>query len=110
MLGSKPSPFPMEQQHKLSSDTGDPVPDPSQFRRLIGRLIHLTITRPDITYVVHILSQFMQDPRQRHWDVAIRLLHYLKSSLGQELLLSSSNDITLHVYCDSDWASCLMTR
>lgn len=110
MLGSKPSYFPMEQHHKLSSDTGDLIPDPGQYRRLVGRLIYLTITRPDITYPVHILSEFMQDPRQGHWDAAICLLRYLKSSPGQGLLLPSSNDLNLHVYCDSDWASCPMMR
>ena len=63
MLGSKPSPLPIEQQHKLSSDSSDPISNPGQYRRLIGRLIYLTITRLDIQYAVHILSQFMQDPR-----------------------------------------------
>ena len=110
MLGSKPNPLPMEQQHKLSSDSGDPISNPGQYRRLIGRLIYLTITRPDIQYAIHILSQFMQDPRQGHWDAAMRLLRYLKSSPGQGILLPASNDLRLHVYCDSDWASCPMTR
>ena len=52
----------------------------------------------------------MQEPRQRHWDVVMRLLRNLKSSPGQGILLPSSNDLRLHVYCDSDWASCPMTR
>jgi len=110
MLASKPSSFPMEQQHKLSSDTGDPLFDSGRYQRLIGRLIYLTITRPEITYSVHILSQFMQDPKQGHWDAAMRLLRYLKSSPGQGILLPASNDLRLHVYCDSDWASYPMTR
>ena len=52
----------------------------------------------------------MQEPRQRHWDAVMRLLRNLKSSPGQGILLPSSNDLRLHVYCDSDWASCPMTR
>ena len=82
MLGAKPVSFPMEQNHKLSHDTGEPLVDASQYRRLIGRLLYSTITRPDIMYPVYILSQFMQTPCQGHWDVAMRILYYLKGSPG----------------------------
>uniref|UniRef100_A0A2N9EIP0 Reverse transcriptase Ty1/copia-type domain-containing protein n=1 Tax=Fagus sylvatica TaxID=28930 RepID=A0A2N9EIP0_FAGSY len=91
MLGAKPISFPMEQNHHLSIDTGAPVEDPAQYRRLVGRLIYLTITRPDITYSVHIFSQFMHDPHQGHLDVAMRVFRYLKSSPGQGIFLSSSS-------------------
>jgi hypothetical protein len=110
MLGAKPISFPMEQHHHLSIDTGAPVEDPAQYRHLVGRLIYLTITRPDITYSVHIFSQFMHDPHQGHLDVAMRVFRYLKSSPGQGIFLSSSSDLTLQAYCDSDWAGCPMTR
>ena len=53
-----------------------PLVDGSQYRRLIGRLLYLTITQPDIMYSVHILSQFIQDPHQGHWDAAICILRY----------------------------------
>ena len=66
MLGSKPFFLPMEQQHKLSSDTCDPVPDPGRYRRLIGHLSYLTINSLEIMYPVHILNKFMQDPWQGH--------------------------------------------
>ncbi|PKI49874.1 hypothetical protein CRG98_029740 [Punica granatum] len=73
MLGARPSTFPMEQHHWLTADSGTPLNDPSRYRRLVGCLIYLTITRPELCYPVHILSQFMQDPRQDHWDVVMRL-------------------------------------
>lgn len=110
MLGAKPAYFPMEQQHQLSQNSGSPIDDPAQYRRLIGRLIYLTITRPEITYSVHILSQFMQKPCQGHLDAAMRILRYLKSCPGQGIFLSASNDLQLRAYCDADWASCPMTR
>ncbi|PKI49187.1 hypothetical protein CRG98_030423 [Punica granatum] len=56
MLDSRPSSFPMEQNHRLSSDSGALLTDPGQYRRLVGRLLYLTITRPEITYFVQILS------------------------------------------------------
>ncbi|KAK2988714.1 hypothetical protein RJ640_020979 [Escallonia rubra] len=108
MLGSKPYPSPMEQQHKLSKDSGTLLTDPERYRRIVGRLLYLTITRPDICYVVHILSQFMHTPRQLHLDASFRVLHYLKNAPGQGIMFPSCNSLTLHGYCDVDWAGCPM--
>ena len=109
LLGSKPSAFPMEQNHKLALDNSVILNNPEAYRRLIGRLIYLTITRPDICYSFHILSQFMHQPRHGHWEAAIRVLRYLKSAPGQGIFLPSKSDLQLHAYCDSDWASCPIT-
>ncbi|PKI36359.1 hypothetical protein CRG98_043243 [Punica granatum] len=65
-LGSRPAYFPIEQQHQLSQDSGAPISDPGQYHRLVGRLLYLTITRLELSYPIHILSQFLQDPRQGH--------------------------------------------
>ena len=62
MLGAKPASFPMEQNHKLTHNGGELLVDASRYRRLIGRLLYLTIIRPDIVYPVHILTPFMQNP------------------------------------------------
>jgi hypothetical protein len=98
----------MEQNTKLS-DAGDLLKDPSQYRRLVGRLIYLTITRLDIMYSVHVLTQFMHAPRKPHIEAALRVLHYLKGAPGQGLFLSSQNGMSLRAFCDSDWAGCPMT-
>ncbi|CAL8075035.1 unnamed protein product [Prunus armeniaca] len=103
LLGAPPVDFPMEKGLKLS-DKGELLKDLAHYRRLIGRLIYLTITRPDITYSVHVLSRFMHAPRKPHMEAALRILRYLKKSPGQGILLSSHNDLTLHAFCDSNWA------
>lgn len=101
----------MKQNLNLSSENGDLYSDPSQYRRLIGRLIYLTITRPEITYSLHVLSQHMQTPRQKkHWKAAIRVLHNLKSSLGQGIILPNDNDLHLVGYCDSNSATSPITH
>ena len=105
-LGAKPGNFPMEQNIALSENDGELIQDPSPYRRLVGRLIYLTITRPDLSYAVHVLSQFMDKPRIPHLDAAHKVLRYLKQSPGQGILLSTSSAIQLHAYCNVDWARC----
>ncbi len=109
LSGSKPVNFPMEQNVKLS-DSGELLKDPSQYRRLVGRLIYLTITRPNITYSVHVLSRFMHAPRKPHMEAALRVLRYLKSSPRQGLFFPSQNNLSLRAFSDSDWAGCPISR
>lgn len=52
----------------------------------------------------------MQEPRQGHWEAAMRVLRYLKSTPGQGIVLPKENDLKLVAYCDSDWAACPLTR
>lgn len=110
LLGARPAGFPMEQNLKLLPDKRDLLHDPCRYRRLIGRLIYLTITRPDITFVVNTLSGFMQQPRKPHYDAALRILRYLKSTPGQGILFSSQSLLQLKAFCDADWAGCPVTR
>lgn len=84
--------------------------DPTRYRRIVGRLIYLTITRPDISYPVQVLSQFMSRPRKPHLAAAMRVLKYLKGSIGQGLIFPSNNSLQLRGYCDASWASCPTTR
>ncbi|CAH9143337.1 unnamed protein product [Cuscuta epithymum] len=110
LLGAKPVAFPIEQNHDLAKAVGPPLADPEPYRRLLGRLIYLVVTRPDLAYAVHILSQFLQNPRHEHWNAALRVVRYLKGSPGQGILLRADGDLTLTGWCDSDWAACPLTR
>jgi len=109
LLGAAPIDTPMEQGLKLS-DKGDLIKEPGRFRRLVGGLIYLTVSRPDITYVVHVLSRFMHQPRKLHMEAALRVVRYLKGAPGKGLFFSSNTDFRLRAYCDSDWAGCPLTR
>lgn len=110
MLGSKPVSTPLEQQHKLSYSKEPLMDNPERFRRLVGRLIYLLATRPDLAYAVNTLSQFMKAPRTDHWDSALRVVRYLKGTLGQGILLKSDSNLKLAGWCDADWAGCAVSR
>ena len=80
------------------------------YRRLIGRLMYLTNTRPDITFFVHQLSQFLDKPTIAHHNAAIRILKYIKGALSPGLFFPSNNLAHLKVFCDSDWGTCSDSR
>jgi len=84
--------------------------DPTWYRRLVGCLIYLTITRPDLTYTVHIILQFMQAPQHEHIEVARRVVRYIKGTAGQGILLKGTKDMKITAYCNSDWGSCPLSR
>ena len=110
LLGCKPVLTPMEQNHKLLSDNGPFHKNPARFRRYVGRLVYLTITRPELSYAVHVLSQVMHKPREAHWDAVVRVLKYLKGSPGQGIMLKAVSDLHIRAFCDADWASCPLSR
>ncbi|GKB57330.1 cysteine-rich receptor-like protein kinase 8 [Tanacetum coccineum] len=80
VLNNKPYKLPMEPNLKLQADVGTPLQDPKVYRRFIGKLIYLTVTRPDICYTVQLLSQFMQSPTSVHMQAVKHLLRYLLNS------------------------------
>lgn len=110
LLGSRPYSFPMEQTLKLKPTDGKLLQDPSRYRRLVERLIYLTVKRPDITFAVHVLCRFMREPHQPHLDAALHVLHCPKEAPGQGILFPTQSNLKLRSFCDSDWASCPVTR
>ncbi|CAM8942988.1 unnamed protein product [Rhodiola kirilowii] len=110
LLGCKPSLLPMDTSHKLALSTSPILDDPIPYRRLVGQLIYLCITRPDICYSVHILSQFLAHPRLDHLSAAHKVLKYLKGAPAQGLFYSCDSSLGLSAYSDMDWAACPLTR
>lgn len=110
LLGCKPAGSPMDQHQQLALAKGPVLEDPSSYRWLVGRPIYLAAIRSDLTYVVHILSRFMQAPKEDHWLAALKVVRYLKGTLGQGILLRAESSFHLNGWCDSDWASCPLSR
>jgi hypothetical protein len=110
LLSCKPACTPLDPSSKLHQDSGNLLVDASSFRRLIGRLLYLTSTRPDIAYALQQLSQYMSAPSDLHHHAAIRVLRYLKQSPGLGLFFPRDNFLQIHGFSDADWARCLDTR
>lgn len=112
LSSSKPSKTPMEQNHNLHQNSSPLLADADvlSYRRLVGRLIYLTVTRPDLAYSVQILSQFVSKPRHDHLNAAYRVVRYLKGSPGQGIFMAANSTPSLTAFCDSDWGGCKNTR
>ena len=109
-LGCKPVKTPMEPNLKLSNKDGELLDDPLLYRRMIGKLLYLTITRPDLSFAVNRLSQFMSNPRKSHLLAVHRVLQYVKMTPGQGIFFPSSSSLQLKAFADSDWGTCPDTR
>lgn len=95
LLASKSTTLPMDPNLKLHANEGSLLTDPTEYRCLIGRLLYLTVSRLDITFVVHKLSQFVAQPRQTHLFAAHMLLKYLKGCPGNDVFLQKSSSFQI---------------
>ena len=109
MLGCRPVASPIDKNHRLCAESGDPV-NREAYQRLVGRLIYLCHTRPDISYAVSVVSRYMHDPRTGHMEAVYRILRYLKNSPGRGLWFKPNQHLNVEGYCDADWASSLDDR
>jgi hypothetical protein len=95
---------PMEAKLKLLVDTSLELIDATLYRQIIGSLMYLTNTRPDICFAVNTLSQFLVEPRCVHLVAAKHVMRYLKGTIDCGLSYDGDHDITLSGYTDADWA------
>ena len=110
MSGCKPSDTPIEANSKLGEvKNGVPV-DKGRYQRLVGRLIYLSHTRPDIAFAVSMVSQFMHSPYEEHLEAVYRILRYLKSTPGKGLFFKKNEKRGIEVYTDADWAGSVTDR
>jgi hypothetical protein len=106
MMDCKSMPTPMVMNlKKMNEDSSDSSEiDPHLYKQLIGSLMYMVNTRPDICYAVNVLSQFMSQPRQTQWITGKHVLRYLRGIVGYGLRYASGVDMRLQEYANADWA------
>lgn len=106
-------PTPMVSSSKLSKFGSATVSDPTQYRSIIGALQYATLTRPELSYFVNKVCQFLSNPLEEHWKAVKRILRYLSGTLTHGLLLQPApkhQPLSLLGFCDADWAADLDDR
>ena len=106
MTDCKPLSTPVDVNSKLSTEGGDKLKNPTQYKSLAGALQYLTFTRPDIAYGVQQCCLFMHDPRVQHLTALKRIIRYLQGTKALGLQLYKSSVTSLTAFSDADWAGC----
>jgi len=106
MLKCKPAHTPMSASDKLSALDGDLLSpdDATLYRSIVGGLQYLTVTRPDLSYVVNRVCQYLHAPRDSHWSAVKRILRYIRFTLSTGLSFGSASTDLLSAFSDADWA------
>ncbi|BFG40530.1 hypothetical protein CerSpe_268040 [Prunus speciosa] len=102
-VDAKPISTPVSSGQKLSAFVGEPHSDPETYRSIVGALQYLTITRPDLSYAVNQVCQFMHAPRSTHWLAVKRILRYVKFSYDHGLAYKPGG-LHLSAFSDADYA------
>jgi hypothetical protein len=103
MADCKPISTPLDRTVKHRPDSGK-VWDPTRFRQIVGSLIYLTITRPDLSYPIGVISQYMARPTEEHLQSALHILRYVSGTKDREVLYRAGTAMQLAGYTDADWA------
>jgi histone deacetylase 1/2 len=108
MTQAKTASTPMSTTDKLSIHLGVPLSaeDATRYRSTVGALQYLTLTRPDISFSVNKVCQFLQTPTDMHWSAVKQILRYLKHTLSHGLLIQRSSSTLLSGFADANWVGC----
>ena len=101
---------PMDPNVKLYEDQGELLSNLERYCHLVGKLNYLTITHPDISFAISVLSHYMKDPRLPHWEAIIRIVRYLKAHPGCGLLYKANGDLQVEAYTNVDQVGSLLDR
>lgn len=110
MANCTPASTPVDTKPKTSSGDGQPFSDPSFYRNISSALQYLSLTRPDITYIVNQVYLHMHSPQDSHWNLVMRILRYVQGTSEHDIHLSSSPTHDLVTYSGADWVGCPDTR
>jgi histone deacetylase 1/2 len=112
MENCNPAPTPLVPSEHLARDYGALLgpEDSSRYRSVVGSLQYLTHTRPDISFVVNKVCQFLSQPTEVHWEVVKRILHYVKETIDTGLHFRTSSLLDVSIFTDADWAGCVDDR
>ena len=100
---SSPVETPLEVNVKLSQDIGNPLPDPTLYYLVVGSLVYLTITGPNISYAINLVNQFVTDPRHLHLAVVRHIRCYIIGTSTRGLFFPTGKPMCLTAYSDADW-------
>ena len=104
MAECRPKPFPFLSGISLEEGKHTPPMDCTIYRQLIGSLLYLTHSRPDICYAMNAVSRYMQQPHDLHWKASKRILQYIQGTRTYDIHYAADSELELVGYTDSDWA------
>ncbi|KAI5333503.1 hypothetical protein L3X38_023634 [Prunus dulcis] len=104
LKGCKSVATPLVANERLCKEDGSEMADESEYRQIVGSLLYLTATRPDIMFASSLLARFMHNPTRKHMGTAKRVLRYVQGTLEYGVEYKKGMAATLIGYCDSDWA------
>ncbi|XP_027170571.1 uncharacterized protein LOC113770350 [Coffea eugenioides] len=94
----------------LDKSAGEPLKDSGKYQRLVGRLNYLTVTQPNISFPVSVISEFLDSPSDTHWNATIRILRYIEGAPGQGLLYTDRGNMQVIGYSNTNWAGSPIDR
>ncbi|GJR11586.1 putative RNA-directed DNA polymerase [Tanacetum coccineum] len=94
----------LRKSKKLFMKTKAKLADKDRYQRMVGKLIYLSHTHPDIAYAVGVVSQFMHQPQVDHMHAVLRIVRYLKGTTGHGLLFKTNGHLNIQIFTDADWA------
>jgi len=103
LLGASSNDIPMDPNKKLLKDDGELLEDLGKYCCLVGKLKYLTITLPDITNAINVVSQFLEAPKVSHWEVVIRTIRYLKRAPSLGIWYRPNRHLKVEGFTDADW-------